>query len=99
LEVSGKKYIIDLWPNFELVVHGGVSFIPYQKQFEEICGPGVNYLEVYNSQGVFLNSPRNDISKDTGRLPRITSYNGCELFHQFAYRLIMGLGCQKVKLS
>jgi len=25
-----------------------------------------NYLEVYNSQGVFLNSPRNDISKDTG---------------------------------
>jgi len=54
LEVSGKKQIKDLWPNFELVVHGGVSFAPYAQQFAEICGPDVRYQEVYNaSEGFF----------------------------------------------
>ena len=54
LEVSGKKCIRDLWPNFELVVHGGVSFAPYRKQFEDLCGLDIRYQEVYNaSEGFF----------------------------------------------
>ncbi len=54
LEMSGKQYINDVWPNFELVVHGGVSFKPYQKQFAALFNRPVNYLEVYNaSEGFF----------------------------------------------
>lgn len=63
LEVSGKKTIKELWPNFELVVHGGVSFIPYKKQFEEICGLGINYLEVYNASEGFI-AMQDDYERD-----------------------------------
>jgi len=63
LEVSGKRHIKELWPNFELVVHGGVSFTPYRKQFDEICGPEVHYQEVYNaSEGFF--AMQDDFQKD-----------------------------------
>ena len=56
LEITGKKNLIDVWPNLELFVHGGVSFNPYKKQFEEfiIANEGMNYLETYNaSEGFF----------------------------------------------
>ncbi|RLD65695.1 MAG: hypothetical protein DRI84_06275 [Bacteroidetes bacterium] len=63
LEVSGKKNIKELWPNFELVVHGGVSFTPYKKQFEEICGLGINYQEVYNASEGFI-AMQDDFDRD-----------------------------------
>ncbi len=54
LEVTGKKYINEIWPDFELVIHGGVNFAPYKKRFEEILLPNTNYQEVYNaSEGFF----------------------------------------------
>ena len=28
LEISGKKHILDVWPNLELFMHGGVSSPP-----------------------------------------------------------------------
>ena len=63
LEVSGKKKIKDLWPNFELIVHGGVSFAPYAQQFEEICGPDVHYQEVYNASEGFI-AMQDDFTRD-----------------------------------
>ncbi len=55
LEISGKKNITDVWPNLELYLHGGVSFEPYKKLFQEIISnPDMNYLETYNaSEGFF----------------------------------------------
>jgi len=56
LEITGKKNLIDVWPNLELFVHGGVSFNPYKEQFKEliISKEGINYLETYNaSEGFF----------------------------------------------
>lgn len=54
LEMTGAATIKDVWPNFELYIHGGVSFIPYKDQFRKILGPEVNYLEMYNaSEGFF----------------------------------------------
>ncbi len=63
LEVSGKKKIKDLWPNFELIVHGGVSFAPYAQQFEEICGSDVHYQEVYNASEGFI-AMQDDFTRD-----------------------------------
>jgi len=63
LEVSGKTTIKELWPNFELVVHGGVSFLPYKKQFHQICGPEVNYQEVYNASEGFI-AMQDDFNRD-----------------------------------
>ncbi|QNR23074.1 GH3 auxin-responsive promoter family protein [Croceimicrobium hydrocarbonivorans] len=54
LDISGKKHIIDVWPNLELYMHGGVSFAPYRSQFKELIGKDINYLETYNaSEGFF----------------------------------------------
>lgn len=55
LELKNKKNILEVWPNFELLVHGGVSFTPYREQFKTLLpGSQVNYLETYNaSEGFF----------------------------------------------
>ena len=54
LEMSGKLTIKEVWPNFELYIHGGVSFTPYKEQFKKIMGGNCNYLEIYNaSEGFF----------------------------------------------
>ena len=55
LEITGKSSLMEVWPNFELFIHGGVSFIPYREQFREILlSDKVHYLETYNaSEGFF----------------------------------------------
>jgi hypothetical protein len=55
LEKSGKKSIVEVWPNLELYIHGGMSFKPYQAAFHEILQiPAMNYVESYNSsEGYF----------------------------------------------
>lgn len=55
LEITGKDNVADIWPNLELFMHGGVSFIPYRDQFDKIIRkPGMNYVETYNaSEGFF----------------------------------------------
>lgn len=55
LEITGKANILEVWPNLELFMHGGVSFRPYRAQFEALIpSPTMNYLESYNaSEGHF----------------------------------------------
>ena len=54
LDISGKKYLYEVWPNLELYVHGGVSFAPYHEQINKLIGKPINYLEIYNaSEGFF----------------------------------------------
>ena len=63
LEIKGKKTIKEVWPNLELYINGGVSFVPYREQFEKIIGGKINYLEIYNaSEGFFAGqqSPDDD---------------------------------------
>lgn len=43
-----------VWQNMELFMHGGVSFHPYKKAFEQTMGGGVNYLESYNASEGFI---------------------------------------------
>lgn len=54
LDISGKHNIKEVWPNLELYIHGGVSFIPYREQINKLIGAPINYLEMYNaSEGFF----------------------------------------------
>lgn len=54
LEITQKNNIKEVWPNLELYFTGGVSFVPYKTQFEDIIGGPINYLEIYNaSEGFF----------------------------------------------
>lgn len=65
LDITGKKYIDEVWPNFELVVHGGISFSPYKQQFKQLFSRPINFLEVYNASegffGVQDNKDRDDM--------------------------------------
>ena len=54
LEMTGKSCISEVWPNLELYMHGGVSFVPYREQFRQLIGKDIQYLEMYNaSEGFF----------------------------------------------
>ena len=54
LELTGKKNMSEVWPQLELYIHGGVSFVPYKEQFRKLIGKDIHYLEMYNaSEGFF----------------------------------------------
>ena len=54
LEIKGKETIKEVWPNLELYINGGVSFVPYKEQFDKIIGGKINYLEIYNASEGFI---------------------------------------------
>lgn len=62
LELSGKKTLREVWPNFEVFFWGGVNFEPYRKQFDQLIGDSnVNYWQTYNaSEGFFGIQDRKD---------------------------------------
>jgi hypothetical protein len=55
LQISGKKNILEVWPEFEVFFHGAVAFHPYRSIFKKLFpGDKVNYVETYNaSEGFF----------------------------------------------
>lgn len=55
LEKKGTHNLMEVWPNLELFIHGGVSFTPYRKQFEQLIpSEGMHYLETYNASEGFI---------------------------------------------
>lgn len=63
MELSGKKYLNEVWEDLEVFFHGGISFTPYRKQYEQLIRkPDMHYMETYNaSEGFFgLQSDLND---------------------------------------
>jgi hypothetical protein len=55
LEITGKKNLLEVWPNLELFIHGAVSFVPYKEQFHQLIpNAEFKYLDTYNaSEGFF----------------------------------------------
>ena len=65
LEISGKKYLDEVWPNLEVFFHGGVAFTPYREQYKRLIrSPRMHYMETYNaSEGFFgLQDDPSDLS-------------------------------------
>ncbi len=55
LDHTGKENILDVWPELEVFIHGGVKFDPYREQYEKLIpSKEMNYMETYNaSEGFF----------------------------------------------
>lgn len=55
LEKAGKSNILEVWPNLEVFVHGGVNFEPYREQYNKLIPSNqMHYMETYNaSEGFF----------------------------------------------
>jgi GH3 auxin-responsive promoter len=55
LEKSGKKNMLEVWPNLQAYMHGGVGFEPYRETFKALIpSDSFVYQEIYNaSEGYF----------------------------------------------
>jgi len=62
LEATGKDNLLEVWPDFQLYMHGGVNFEPYRQQFRDFFpGDKVGYLNIYNaSEGFFAAQLENE---------------------------------------
>ena len=57
LEKSGKKTIMELFPNFSVFVYGGVNYEPYRAKLESLMGKSIPSVETYPaSEGFFAYS-------------------------------------------
>lgn len=80
LELTGKKNLLEVWPDFEVFVHGAVSFEPYRDLFIQKYFPSdqVSYLETYSaSEGFF--AIQDDLSK-VGEMLLMLDYG---IFYEF----------------
>jgi hypothetical protein len=80
LAQTGKQNILEVWPNFELLVHGAVNFQPYRDLFRHQVFPSdsVRYQEVYNaSEGFFA------IQDDMGRPGEMLLMLDYGIFYEF----------------
>ncbi len=55
LEITGAEHINEIWADLELFIHGGVSFTPYENQYQQLLNhQPINYVQTYNaSEGFF----------------------------------------------
>ncbi|NPA38127.1 MAG: GH3 auxin-responsive promoter family protein [Chlorobi bacterium] len=55
LKKTGKSNLLEVWPNLELFMHGGVNFTPYREQYKTLIpSETMSYMETYNaSEGFF----------------------------------------------
>ena len=77
LEVSGKKYVKDLFPNFSVFVYGGVNFEPYRSKLEELVGKRLDSVETYPASEGFI--AFQDAQPHEGLL--LNAYSG--IFYEF----------------
>jgi GH3 auxin-responsive promoter len=48
LDATGKRSLAEVWPQLEMVVHGGVKFDPYREAFQSLLGsPAIRLQETY----------------------------------------------------
>lgn len=78
LEITGARNILEVWPNLELYIHGGVSFKPYRQQFRQyIPSDRMQYMETYNaSEGFFA-------AQDSGAEEGMLLFLNHGIFYEF----------------
>jgi hypothetical protein len=54
LERTGKRTILEVFPNFSVFVYGGVNYEPYRAKLEELVGGVVDCVETYPASEGFI---------------------------------------------
>jgi hypothetical protein len=79
LALTGKNHLHEVWPDFQLFMHGGVSFLPYKTQIKTIFPfPETQFLEIYNATEGFF-AVQDQSEEDSGM--RLLLNNG--VFYEF----------------
>lgn len=71
LEYTGKKTVLEVFPNFSMFVYGGVNFEPYRTTLETLVGGRVPSVETYPASEGFL--AFQDRQSDNGLLLNVNS--------------------------
>ena len=77
IELSGKKHIKDIFPDFSLFVYGGVNYEPYRSKIENLIGRKIATIETYPASEGFI--AYQDSQKEEGLLLNV---NG-GIFYEF----------------
>ena len=89
LEITGKKTIKQIFPNFSLFVYGGVNYSPYKESFRRLIGKEIDSIEYYPaSEGFFAYQ---DSQKNKGLLLQLNS----GIFYEFIEIEEMEKNCPK----
>ena len=95
LEITGKKNMLEVWPNFEMYAHGGVSFIPYREKFKKLFpSESVVYMETYNASEGFIGL-QDEFNSEEGDLLLMLDYG---IFYEFLPLSELGNELPKAKL-
>lgn len=54
LEYTGRRNILEIFPGFSLLVHGGVNFQPYSKRIFNLIGKEIDTLETFPASEGFI---------------------------------------------
>jgi hypothetical protein len=77
LQVTGRDRLIDVWPQLQVIVHGGTSFEPYRGLFRRIVGSDtVEFLETYPASEGF-------IASEDPRYRLLRLLPDCRIFYEF----------------
>ncbi len=77
LEISGKKFIKDIFPDFKVFAYGGVNYEPYRAKIESLIGFKIDSVETYPASEGFI--AYQDSQKEAGLLLNV---NG-GIFYEF----------------
>jgi hypothetical protein len=89
LEITGKKTIKQIFPNFSLFVYGGVNYSPYKESFRQLIGKEIDSIEYYPaSEGFFAYQ---DLQENEGLLLQLNS----GIFYEFIEIDEMKKNCPK----
>ena len=54
LELSGKEFIKDIFPDFKVFAYGGVNYEPYRARIEQLIGFKIDSVETYPASEGFI---------------------------------------------
>jgi hypothetical protein len=80
LEKSGKKYIHQLFDQFNLMVYGGVNFEPYRAKLESTIGRKIHTIETYPASEGFIAYQDTAYDRNDKGLLLLTNNN---IFYEF----------------
>lgn len=77
LEKTGAKTVSEIFPNLDIITHGGVAYPPYKKRMETLIGRPFHRLEVFSASEGFIAFQDQQSKDDLLLVP-----NG-EIFYEF----------------
>lgn len=54
LSLTGKNTVLEVFPNLQLFVYGGVNYEPYRSQLEKLTGGKIASMETYPASEGFI---------------------------------------------